>query len=137
MEALSAIKYHYNEINERLNQLSDLINELEDKELTSQQLQALSSYTNFVHRDIKNLLRVEEEVLSSMRKDMNNNKLRDIQNIIDGYGVLNGALDQFVYGVKTESKPDIMESAKSILKHFPRHIQKVDRIAEQQPRILH
>ena len=137
MEALSAINYHYNEIYKRLNQLNNLINEINSDELTPQQLQTLSSYTSFIHRDIINHLRVEEEVLFSLRKDMKDNKSRDIQNILDDYDELNGALDQFVYGVKTESTPDILESAKSILKHFPRHMLKVDRIAGQQPRVLH
>ncbi len=137
MEALVTISRHYRQIEEKLQQLYSILQEADDENgLSEEQMQTFGGFTDFVNRDIKNQLRVEEEVLTSLRKELGEKNSEYIRQAINEHDVLYGALDQFVYGIATQSEPDIMESAKSMLDHFPPHIERIDSIAANSAQML-
>lgn len=137
MEALTTVSRHYNQISEKLRQLDNMVAEAEKNGLSDDQMKNFEAFTDFVDRDIKNQLRIEEELLTEIRRQLGEQRSKDIRQVISEHDVLYGALDQFVYGVRMQSEPDIMESAKSMLEHFPGHIERVDSIAQRQPQMLH
>ncbi len=136
MEALVTISHHYRQIEEKLKQLHSILQEADENGLSEEQMQTFGGFTDFVNRDIKNQLGIEEEVLTSMRKELGEKNSEYIRQAINEHDVLYGALDQFVYGIATQSEPDIMESAKSMLDHFPPHIERIDSIAANNAQML-
>jgi len=131
MEDIATIRRHYNQIEEKLQELDQWLQRAAQNGLDDQNIQSLKEFTEFINRDIKNQLRVEEDVLSQMRRQLGEHKSDTIRKAIDEHDVLYGALDQLLYGIHAQSEPDIVESAQSMLTHFPPHIEKIDAIASQ------
>lgn len=131
MEDIAAIRRRYNQIDDKLSELELWLQTAEQNGLDAQNLQNLNEFTEFINRDIKNQLRAEEDVLSHMRRQLGEHKSDIIRSAISEHDVLYGALDQLLYGIHVQSEPDILESAKSMLTHFPPHIEKIDAIASQ------
>ena len=136
MEIINNINQQYSQINEKLCNLDEVIIDVEKQGMSDVHMKSLEDLTLFVDRDIKSQLKKEEETLSSMKRQIGEHRSKDIQEAIQEHDVLYGALDQFVYGVKMQSEPDIMESAKSILDHFPAHFNKVDTIMKNKQELL-
>jgi uncharacterized protein YdcH (DUF465 family) len=132
VEDLKQINQQYAEINEKLNSLNEVISNLEEEGNPEEYMETLVQFTGFADRQIKSQLKKEEETLWTIKRQIGEGKSKDIREAIQEHDVLYGAIDQFVYGVKMQSEPDIMESAKSILEHFPPHIEKVQGIARSQ-----
>jgi hypothetical protein len=136
MEELRQIHQQYAEINERLNSLNEVISNLEEEGSSEDHMETLEQFTGFADRQIKSQLKKEEETLWNLKQQIGEGKAKDIREAIQEHGVLYGAIEQFAYGVKMQSEPDIMESAKSILEHFPPHIERVAGIAKNHAGML-
>ena len=158
MEELNQIHRQYTEIHEKLNHLNEILSDMEDQKNEDEYMESLEQFTGFADRDMKNQLKKEEETLEQFTgfadRDMKNQlkkeeetlwalkrrigeqRSKDIREAIREHDVLYGAIDQFVYGVRMQSEPDIMESAKSMLDHFPPHIEKVGEIARNETDLL-
>jgi len=136
MEELNQIHRQYTEIHEKLNHLNEILSDMEDQKNEDEYMESLEQFTGFADRDMKNQLKKEEETLWSLKRRIGEQRSKDIREAIREHDVLYGAIDQFVYGVRMQSEPDIMESAKSMLDHFPPHIEKVGEIARNETDLL-
>ena len=136
MEELNQIHRQYTEIHEKLNHLNEILSDMEDQKNEDEYMESLEQFTGFADRDMKNQLKKEEETLWALKRRIGEQRSKDIREAIREHDVLYGAIDQFVYGVRMQSEPDIMESAKSMLDHFPPHIEKVGEIARNETDLL-
>ncbi len=137
MNELLFLNQHYEHINDELKNLRQILNDIDKDELWTEGSDRLEKILEFVGRDIKNSLRVEHETLFSLKRTMGNKQSEELESAINEHGVLSGAINQLIYGIKMQSKPDVAESAKTMLEHFPRHMRRINTIVENSKQVLH